>query len=114
MGMHEEAIAAHQKLAEIAPPWRWALGRTYAVAGRTDQARRILAELEEEDVTPWGALGRAVLYTALGEKDEAFRWLAYDQPHAFMPWVRTEPYWEPLWDDPRFQDLLRRMNLPPR
>jgi len=111
-GMYEEAIAAHQKLVEVAPRRRWNLGCTYALAGRRDEALKILAELEKEEATPFGAWGLASLYTALGEKDEAFRWLAYEEPHAFVPWVRVLPLFEPLWDDPRFKDLLRRMNLP--
>lgn len=75
-----------------------------------------MAELEEQEVTPWNAFSLAVVYTALGEKDDAFRWLAYERPHAWIPWIRTGSFWKPLWDDPddpRFQDLLRRMNLPP-
>jgi len=106
-GMYEEAIAAHQKAGDLG-----ALGLTYAKAGRRDEAQKILAELEEEEATPWGAFSLAVLYTALGEKDEAFRWLAYEQPHTFVPWVRVLPLFEPLWADPRFKDLLQRMNLP--
>jgi TolB-like protein/Flp pilus assembly protein TadD len=115
-GMYEEAIAAHQKAVAISPnvKLKWALGRTYALAGRRDEARKILAELEEEEATSMGAYGLAVLYVALGEKDEAFRWLAYEQPHAWVPWVRVLPWFEPLWDDPRFKDLLQRMNLPER
>ncbi len=114
LGLYEEAIAAHEKMAAINPSWKFALGRTYAVAGRTDEALRMLAELEAQEPTSWGALGLAELHTALGNKDEAFRWLAYDLPHAWLPWSRMNPSLEPLRDDPRFQDLLRRMNLPPR
>ena len=113
-GMYEEAIAAARKAVEVAPAWRWVLGRIYALAGRRDEARQIVAELEEQEVTPWNAFSLAVVYTALGEKDEAFRWLAYERPHAWVPWVRVDHMWKPLWDDPRFRDLLRRMNLPPR
>jgi serine/threonine-protein kinase len=110
--MYEEAIAAHQKLAEIQPRRRFALGRTYALAGQMDEARKILAELEKEEATPFAALGLAKLYTALGEKDEAFRWLAYETPHGHFPWVRVSPWSVPLRDDPRFDELLRKMNLP--
>lgn len=112
--MFEEAIAVHQKLVEVAPWRRWTLGCTYARAGRMDEAREILAELENEEVTSAGAYGLAKLYTALGEKDEAFRWLevAYKHPPFGLSSVRVSPWSEPLRNDPRFKDLLRKMNLP--
>ncbi len=110
-GQYQEAIAAHEKLAAINPVWKFALGRTYALAGRTADARAILAELEARPPTSWGALGLADLHTALGNKDEAFRWLGYDPPHGWLPWSRTNPTLEALRGDPRFQDLLRRLNL---
>ena len=113
-GMYEEAIAAHQKLAEVSPQWSWALGRTYARAGKGDEARKIVDELEKEEVTPSRAYGLARLCTALGEKDEAFRWLevAFERPPFGLPWLRVSLWSVPLRDDPRFNDLLRKMNLP--
>ena len=111
-GMYEEAIAAHQELAKIAPWWSFALGRTYVLAGRRDEALKILAELEKEEASPFGAFGLAILNTALGKKDEAFRWLAYEYPHAWFLGIGMLPSFEPLWDDPRLHDMLRRMNLP--
>ncbi|NIM59154.1 MAG: protein kinase [Candidatus Aminicenantes bacterium] len=111
-GRHQEAIAVFQKAAELYPELRFLLGRAYALAGRRDEALKILAELEEEEATPFGAFGIASLCTALGEKDKAFRWLNYEHPHAWFPWVRVDPQFVPLRDDPRFKDLLRKMNLP--
>ena len=73
-----------------------------------------MAEVEEKETNaPWRAFTLATLYTALGEKDEALRWLNYERPHAWTPWIRVQPEWAPLRDDPGFGDLLRRMNLPP-
>jgi TolB-like protein/Flp pilus assembly protein TadD/tRNA A-37 threonylcarbamoyl transferase component Bud32 len=112
MGQYDEAIAAHEKMVGINRRWRFALGRTYALVGRTDDARRILEELEAEPPTSWGAIGLADLHTALGNRDEAFRWLNYEPPHGWLPWSRVNPALEPLRQDPRFHELLRRMNLP--
>jgi TolB-like protein/Tfp pilus assembly protein PilF len=111
-GMYEDAIALHEKVVTINPAWKWALGRTYADAGREEDAQRILAELEEEEVTPWNALGLAIVNSALGEYDEAYRWLAYEPPHAWLPWTTIDPLLTVPRDDPRFSDLLRRLNLP--
>jgi tetratricopeptide (TPR) repeat protein len=111
-GRYDEAIATSERLAELHPVWRGELGLTYAYAGRTEDARRIAAELESQEQDPFGAYGLARLYGALGENDDAFRWLAYEPPHAWVPWVAVEPILEIPWDDPRFHDFLRRLNLP--
>jgi len=56
----------------------------------------------------------AVIYAYLGEKDEAFEWLekAFEEGGS-MGALKVDPRYDPLRDDPRFQDLLRRMNLLP-
>ena len=115
--MFKEAIAAHQKLSAAGPDWRWPLVRTYAQAGRKDEARKILAKLLEGEPKPTGAWDGWFLpevYAALGEKDEAFRWLeaAVEERMTFIPWMRENPAYTPLRSDPRFQDLVRRMKLP--
>jgi tetratricopeptide (TPR) repeat protein len=113
-GMYEEAIKAHQRAGVLSREWKSALGCTYAMAGRQDEARLVLAELEA-DPTTWDTWFIAQIYTALGEKDKAFRWLeaAYGPPHhPYVPWIRHPSAFKPLHDDPRFGDLLRRMNFP--
>jgi TolB-like protein/Tfp pilus assembly protein PilF len=113
-GMYEEAIKAHQRAGVLSREWKSGLGRTYAMAGRQDEARLVLAELEA-DPTPWDTWFIAEIYAVLGEKDEAFRWLkaAYEpHRHPYVPWIRHSPAFKPLHDDPRFQDLLRRLNFP--
>ena len=68
----------------------------------------------EENPTGWNAWGLAEIYTALGEKDDAFRWLktALEQRHSYIPWLNRWPTFKSLRDDPRFQDLARRGNAP--
>ena len=112
-GMYEDAIAAHEKAAAADKSWKWPLAVTYARAGRTGEARMLAAELKKEP-TPMNAWGLAQIYAALGEKDEAFRWLeaAYKSRFSWMPWIQKDPFFAPLRDDPRFQELVRRMNLP--
>jgi TolB-like protein/Tfp pilus assembly protein PilF len=113
MGMIEEAVATHEKMVEIVPGWSFHLGMTYAEVGREDEAREILAEWEKKEVTPIVANALAKLNTALGNVDEAFRWLNYEPAHAWTPWVRVGPVYNPLHGDPRFDELLRKFNLPP-
>jgi hypothetical protein len=46
----------------------------------------------------------AILYTGLGEKDQAFGWLdkAYDVRSCWSPWRRVEPKFDRLRSDPQF------------
>ena len=56
----------------------------------------------------------AHVYALSGEKDRALDWLekAYQEGASLLVYLRVEPLYDPLRDDPRFQDLLRRMNFP--
>lgn len=112
-GMYEEAIPIRQKAGELNPAYKWGLGHTLALAGQRDEALQVAAELESQpDV--WNTWGLAEIYTALGDKDEAFRWLeaAYEQHHPYIQWLRRNINFEPLHDDPRYEDLAQRLELP--
>src|SRR5215471_127192 len=114
---HEDAIASLRKACDLWPgssPIAW-LGVAYAAAGYRDEARKVLRQLEELSkqryVTPYG---RAQIYAALGETDETFKWLetAYQQRANWMVLLKVDPCFDNLRSDPRFQDLMRRMNFP--
>jgi tetratricopeptide (TPR) repeat protein len=113
-GRYEEAVEAHTKAGDLSPLWKYGLGQTYALAGRKKEALNVAAELEAEG-KKWDTAGIAEIYAALGETDKAFEWLetAYEKRHPFLPWIGVNPSYVSLKDDPRFQDLLKRMNLPP-
>jgi TolB-like protein/Flp pilus assembly protein TadD len=87
----------------------------YAMTGKEAEARAMLAKFiqrrKESHVEPSRI---ATTYAALGDKDEAFAWLdiAYEEHDSFLSAIKVWPRFDPLRDDPRFQDLLRRMNLP--
>ena len=61
------------------------------------------------------SMGIATLYTYAGEKDRALDWLeiAFQERMQNLVYLNVYPKWDPLRDDRRFQDLLRRMNFPP-
>ena len=91
------------------------LGNAYARAGRVREARECIRELKEflaEEAV--GVYEIALVYAGLGEKDLAFEFLerAYDERDKGMLWLKVDPPLDPLRSDPRFQDLLRRMNFP--
>jgi hypothetical protein len=56
----------------------------------------------------------ALVYTGLGEKDQAFEWLnkGYTDRPSTVIRMKIEPRFEPLHSDPRFAQLIRRMGLP--
>lgn len=116
-GRYTEAIAAGQKAAHADPDLRFGLAVAYARAGRKDLALRIAAEIKKQP-SPWGDWGLAEVYAALGDREEALRWLdqAFQDRFSLMPWLRLrdaglERPFKPFRHDPRYQDLLRRMNL---
>ena len=92
------------------------VAHAYAVSGKNHEARSILEELKQPSdksyVDPWAI---ALVYTGLGEKDRAMEWLenAYRNRDHDVAFCKTWPHFDPLRSDPRFQDLLRHMNLPP-
>ncbi len=63
----------------------------------------------------WLSASFAVRYASLSEKDQPFEWLekAYEGRDAGLIFINVEPQFDPLRDDPRFQDLLLWMNLEP-
>jgi serine/threonine-protein kinase len=60
------------------------------------------------------AYTRATLHAALGEKDKAFDELnkAYENRESILSRLKVDPRLDTLRDDPRFQDLLRKVGFP--
>jgi DNA-binding winged helix-turn-helix (wHTH) protein/tetratricopeptide (TPR) repeat protein len=111
------AVEEQRRAVELAPgspALQAALGQALARAGRPEEARRILAELEErarrEYVEPSDF---AFLWTALGEADRAVEHLerACDERSRFVAFLATWPIYDPLRAHPRWGELLRRAGL---
>jgi TolB-like protein/Tfp pilus assembly protein PilF len=73
-------------------------------------AETLVAFSQETYISPWFI---SFVYSFAGEKEQAVKWLerAYEMKDPNMPYLIT-PGFDILRDEPRFQDLLRRMNLP--
>jgi len=117
-GLYEQAIDERQRAAELsgeAPVFIAELGGTYAAAGKRDEALQILEKLHELSKRRYVmAYWIVLIHTGLREKDEAFQWLekAYQERSPMLAWASVDPRLDFLRPDPRFQDLLRRMNFP--
>ena len=116
-GKYEPAIAASERAASLSnndAARLVGLGRAYALAGRMSDARRVLDQLRAQSlqayVPPYFS---ATIYGALGEKKEAFSWLekAFDDHDVFLAWLKADPAVDPLREDPRFAELLRRVGF---
>jgi tetratricopeptide (TPR) repeat protein len=117
-GMYEQAIAEFQKAVDLSGGQVRCvagLGRAYAVAGKRDQARNVLEQLKKRSRQSYVShYELALICTGLGEKDQAFAWLeqAYEEHDRRLAELRVGPQVDSLRSDPRFQDLVRRMNFP--
>jgi serine/threonine protein kinase/tetratricopeptide (TPR) repeat protein len=97
------------------PYYLGSLAFIYGIAGRREDARRILGELQELStrghVSPyWPAL----IHTGLDERDAAFEWLerSYEQHAPMMAYFKVLPWFDHLRSDPRYDLLLQRMSFP--
>jgi TolB-like protein/DNA-binding winged helix-turn-helix (wHTH) protein/Tfp pilus assembly protein PilF len=116
-GLFEDALAetARERRAFGDGPWLWeTLAYVYGRSRKQKQGRHAIHELEQlnqrQRIDPasiaWG-------YVALGDKDRAFSWMekAYAQHSNVLHTLKVEPGFDPVRNDPRFQDLLRRVGL---
>ncbi|MCM3900760.1 MAG: protein kinase [Pyrinomonadaceae bacterium] len=117
-GMYAEAVAISEQWLQSDPTNQWALrnaGFAYAKAGRRDKAEEMISRLREIAKTQYIATARiACISGALGDKDRAFDEL--NKAFAARDWelyrLNVDLYWRPLRDDPRFTELVKRLNLP--
>jgi serine/threonine-protein kinase len=114
---YAEAIAAYQKAISMRPGnpnYLASLARSNALAGKVAEAQKILDGLlkSPEPVSPFFI---ALVYTALGDKDNAFQWLnkSVADRSGSVRYLKIEPRLDPLRTDPRFDELLQRVGLKP-
>ncbi|MCK5483759.1 MAG: tetratricopeptide repeat protein, partial [Gemmatimonadetes bacterium] len=109
-GQHQNAVQAAQKSLELSPGdsnWTLMLAAALVRAGDEAEARRVMASASAGDPTRF-----ALVHAALGDTDEAFRWLdlALETGSPFITEL-GDPAYDPIRDDPRFQAALRRVGL---
>ena len=86
----------------------------YAMAGRRDEALRILDELKSSTkrglIVPYRV---AAVYVALGDHDQAIDWLVkeYETRGNWATQLKVDPVMDPLRSEPRFKELVRRMKF---
>ncbi len=111
-GNFPEAIALYTKSQEATHLPSSGLAITYTRMGRQVEARNILAQLlQAREKRYVSAPVIAAVYVALGDKEEAFRWLerAFEEHSGILQWIAFLPEFRPLHSDARFPHLLRRI-----
>lgn len=116
LGNYQQAVNEFQKAFELSGgdlTTRASLAHAYAISGDKAEAETILSELKKLTNNNVG-YQIAEIYIGLGDKDQAFQWLekAYEDRSEWLTWIAIEPKLDPLRSDPRFAELLRRMDLP--
>jgi serine/threonine-protein kinase len=116
-GQRDQGVAALRKAVALSPGstlYLAQLGQMLALVGETGEARKILGQLEDLStrryVSPYHM---AYVFTGLGEKERAMDWLerAYDERSGAVFGVKGSFLFASLRGHPRFQALLRKMNL---
>ena len=117
-GQYQQAIAfEHQTPSDSSSRWNSVvvIAHAYAKMGDRANCERAIGELEEIGKTRY--MRRyyiASIYATLGDKDKAFAELdkAFADRDSFLARAVEDPFMDPLRDDPRFKNLMKRLNLP--
>jgi TolB-like protein/DNA-binding winged helix-turn-helix (wHTH) protein/Flp pilus assembly protein TadD len=117
-GRCEQAVKEYdtgRRLGEL-PYWVAVEIGCFRRLGMNEAARKALAQLEKEEGSAYVSHSTlAVAHLNFGDKERALDLLgkAYEEREEDLVWIKNDPRWDPLRTDPRFQDLLHRMNFPP-
>jgi TolB-like protein/DNA-binding winged helix-turn-helix (wHTH) protein/Tfp pilus assembly protein PilF len=117
MRRYPDAIAELKKIKswESLPFIVAKLGEIYALQGKRQEALEIVDRLQQGSAHQYtNPISIVRIYIALGEKDQAFFWLqkAYTAHATPLLSLSTDPVYDPLRSDPRFQEILLKVGLP--
>ncbi|MEO5896454.1 MAG: hypothetical protein ABIS06_12195 [Vicinamibacterales bacterium] len=116
--MYADAIALNEDSLRTDPTNQLFLrfaGYAYAKSGRRRESETIIDRIRALSKTQYVMSYRvANIYAALGDKEKAFAELerAFENHDWELFRLKVDPLMDSLRDDPRFNDLLKRMNLP--
>jgi tetratricopeptide (TPR) repeat protein len=113
MGDYDRALEAAMR---AEPTFKDGLmGMALGLLGRSEEARATSQRLDERSHTGYASpIDFALVHIGLGEEEQALDWLerGYDERALLMVFLKTWPLYDPLRDEPRFEELLSKMNFP--
>jgi tetratricopeptide (TPR) repeat protein len=116
-GAFAEAIVENEKWGEITRnkvETTVALAQLYAVSGKTEEAKKLIDVVEQDQLLIDQVYrGLALVYAALGENDSAFKCLeqSYERHEESLLSLKVDPKVDPLRSDPRFVALLKKIGI---
>jgi len=119
-GMHAEAVAEYlknERLGGMNQSEADELEAAYAKSGWKGFCQKELEVLEAQSKRGYVSPKYFVLtHLQLGNKEQAFRWFedAYKDRSELLVYLKVDPRFESLRSDPRFGNLLNRVNLAPQ
>jgi serine/threonine-protein kinase len=111
-GRADEAIAILEPIVGASLNRKSSLGHTYAVAGKSAQAQRVLAELRAAATDRYvPAYWFALVHVGLGDRDQALRHLerAFEERSTILAYLLIDPRLAALRSESRFVALARRL-----
>ncbi len=116
-GRYEEAIVPLKQSSDISVSahYQAMLGFAYARSNRRSEALKILNELQQRsDPGLISGFNLASIYLALGKKEQALNQLekGYEQRDVWLKELKAWPWFDSLRNEPRYRDLIRKMNFP--
>ena len=117
MGMYPEAIETYKELLSQNERTRQlteSVDEIFKSEGIEGVFRWIIDHVDELSLrTTARPLALAINYARLGEKDEVFKWLEVmvENRQTQLHYIKVMPYFDSIHSDPRYLNLLKRMNL---
>jgi TolB-like protein/DNA-binding winged helix-turn-helix (wHTH) protein/Tfp pilus assembly protein PilF len=114
-GQYREALAAFQRQNELMGDEKAMLvmlGRVHALSGDKQKTAEVLAKIRSNEKSI-PAIYHALIYAALSDKEKAFPFLekAFEESSSWMPHLKTDPRFDNLRSDSRFQVLLGKIGF---
>ena len=115
--MYKDAIGEYEKTLIGIKDWPVALaaiGYVYGIIGQKPEAEKMLIRLREVSgsryVTPYGV---ALIYASINDRDKTFEYLdkAFEEKSNWLVWLKQDPRWVVVSDDPRYQNLVAKVGL---